>query len=79
MLGFMEPTDQRKHGSQTARDSSAGHCSIGAENADRDVARVGRASDDPRLVNLVRLLARQAARDFVEAETARHGQTRPRD
>jgi hypothetical protein len=24
---------------------------------------------DPRLVNLVRLLARQAARDFVQAET----------
>jgi hypothetical protein len=26
---------------------------------------------DPRLVNLVRLLARQAARDFVQAETDR--------
>ncbi|PDT65125.1 hypothetical protein CO683_34425 [Bradyrhizobium ottawaense] len=24
---------------------------------------------DPRLINLVRLLARQAARDFVQAET----------
>jgi hypothetical protein len=79
MLGFMEPTDQRKHGGQTASDTSTGHCSIGAENADREIVRVGRASDDPRLVDLVRLLARQAARDFIEAETARHGQTRPRD
>ena len=79
MLGPMEPNDQRKHGGQTARDTSTGRCSIGAENADRNIGRVGRASDDPRLVNLVRLLARQAARDFVEAETARHGQTRPPD
>ena len=79
MLGLMEPTDQSKHGGQTAGDTSKGHCSIRAENADRDVVRMGRASDDPRLVDLVRLLARQAARDFVEAETARHGQTRPRD
>jgi len=38
-----------------------------------DVAREPAASasskPDPRLVNLVRLLARQAARDFVQVET----------
>ncbi len=42
------------------------------EASDEDVARV--AADrkpDPRLVNLVRLLAREAARDFVQQETAR--------
>ncbi|MDW3224309.1 MAG: hypothetical protein R8G34_15740 [Paracoccaceae bacterium] len=75
----MEPNDQRKYGGQTASDTSTGHCSIGAGTADREIVRVGRASDDPRLVDLVRLLARQAARDFVEAETARHGQSSPRD
>ena len=79
MLGFMERIGQKTCSGQTASDTSTGHYSIGAENADREVVRVGRASDDPRLVDLVRLLAQQAARDFVEAETARHGQTRPRD
>ncbi|WP_407114736.1 hypothetical protein [Bradyrhizobium sp. LMG 9283] len=34
---------------------------------------------DPRLVNLVRLLARQAARDFVQAETDSRKRDRPRD
>ena len=41
------------------------------ETTDEDVARIAAAGKpDARLVNLVRLLAREAARDFVNAETA---------
>lgn len=47
------------------------------ETTDEDVARVAAArKPDPRLVELVRLLAQQAARDFVNAETARHDRSR---
>ncbi|KUM25218.1 hypothetical protein AU467_04385 [Mesorhizobium loti] len=35
----------------------------------REPAVPASSKPDPRLVNLVRLLARQAARDFVQAET----------
>ncbi|MGY4281258.1 hypothetical protein ACVWXO_000478 [Bradyrhizobium sp. LM2.7] len=39
-------------------------------------ATVAASKSDPRLVNLVRLLARQAARDFVQAETDRRKRDR---
>jgi hypothetical protein len=38
-------------------------------DATREPAVSASSKPDPRLVNLVRLLARQAARDFVQAET----------
>jgi hypothetical protein len=38
-------------------------------DAARKPAVPASSKPDPRLVNLVRLLARQAARDFVQAET----------
>jgi hypothetical protein len=38
-------------------------------DATREPALPASSTPDPRLVNLVRLLARQAARDFVQAET----------
>lgn len=48
-----------------------------AEASDEDVARIAAArTPDARLVNLVRLLAREAARDFVNAETADHERMR---
>ncbi|KGJ07611.1 hypothetical protein EQ718_01915 [Paracoccus versutus] len=34
-------------------------------------------SSDPRLVELVRLLARRAARDFIEAEKRESGRNHP--
>ncbi|MGF6313567.1 MULTISPECIES: hypothetical protein [unclassified Bradyrhizobium] len=40
------------------------------------VATVAASKSDPRLVNLVRLLARQAVRDFVQAETDRRKRDR---
>ncbi|KYK43484.1 hypothetical protein A1D31_38205 [Bradyrhizobium liaoningense] len=39
-------------------------------------ATVAASKSDARLVNLVRLLARQAARDFVQAETDRRKRDR---
>ena len=43
-----------------------------AQTSDEAVVRVAEAQEpDPRLVDLVRQLARQAARDFVQQETAR--------
>lgn len=42
------------------------------QTSDEAVAQVAEAREpDPRLINLVRQLARQAARDFVQQETAR--------
>ena len=42
------------------------------QTSDEAVARMSEAREpDPRLVDLVRQLARQAARDFVQQETAR--------
>lgn len=38
-------------------------------DAGREPTVPASSKPDPRLVNLVRLLARQAARDFVQAET----------
>jgi hypothetical protein len=38
-------------------------------DAAREPAVLASSKPDPRLVNLVRLLARQAARDFVQAES----------
>ncbi|QHP66184.1 hypothetical protein EI171_01345 [Bradyrhizobium sp. LCT2] len=38
-------------------------------DATREPVALASSKPDPRLVNLVRLLARQAARDFIRAET----------
>jgi hypothetical protein len=38
-------------------------------DATREPAMPVSSKPDPRLIDLVRLLARQAARDFVQAET----------
>ena len=45
------------------------------EATDSDAERIGGRACDPRLADLVRLLARQAARDFVQAETEAQGRT----
>ena len=62
--------DRRRNGTATTNHSieaSAGH-----GDHDEAVARVaGTHKPDPRLADLVRQLARQAARDFVQQETAR--------
>lgn len=49
---------------------------LAVEATEADAARVADARPDPRILDLVRLLARQAARDFVNAETARHERDR---
>lgn len=52
-------------------DSVATGVRLVIETSDAEVARVAEArKPDPRLVSLVRLLAREAARDFVNGETA---------
>jgi hypothetical protein len=54
------------------RQTSATTLHLVTETTDEAVARVADARrPDPRLVDLVRQLARQAARDFVQQETAR--------
>lgn len=58
------------------RQTTAETLHLAVEATEADAARVADAKPDPRLIDLVRLLARQAARDFVNAETARHEQDR---
>ncbi len=58
------------------RQTTAEALHLSVEATEADAARVADAKPDPRLIDLVRLLARQAARDFVNAETARHEQDR---
>ena len=54
------------------RQTTATNLRLVAETSDEAVARVAEAQEpDPRLVDLVRQLARQAARDLVQQETAR--------
>lgn len=58
------------------RQTTATTLRLVAQTSDETIARVAEAeTPDPRLVNLVRQLARRAARDFVQQETARQ----PRD
>ncbi|MCQ9156745.1 hypothetical protein [Acidomonas methanolica] len=49
------------------RDTIAGRLRLVLDTPDANVTPL-RTGADPRLVSLVRLLARQAARDFVNAE-----------
>lgn len=54
------------------RQTTATNLRLVAQTSDEAVARVAKAQEpDPRLVDLVRQLARRAARDFVQQETAR--------
>ena len=54
------------------RRTTATRLRLVTQTSDDAVARVAEAQvPDPRLVDLVRQLARQAARDFVQQETAR--------
>ena len=54
------------------RQTTATKLRLVAQTSDEAVARVAEArKPDPRLIDLVRQLARQAARDFVQQETAR--------
>lgn len=54
------------------RQTTATRLRLVAQTSDEAVARVAEArKPDPRLVALVRQLARQAARDFIQQETAR--------
>lgn len=54
------------------RQTTATKLRLVAQTSDEAVARVAECrGPDPRLVALVRQLARQAARDFVQQETAR--------
>lgn len=58
------------------RQTKAETLHLSVEAADTDAACLAGAEPDARLRDLVRLLARQAARDFVNAETAHHEQDR---
>ena len=54
------------------RQTTATKLRLVAQTSDEAVVRVAEAQEpDPRLVDLVLQLARQAARDFVQQETAR--------
>lgn len=54
------------------RQTTATNLRLVTKTSDEAVARVAEAQEpDPRLAGLVRQLARQAARDFVQQETAR--------
>ena len=54
------------------RQTTAKRLRLVTQTSDEAVARVSEAQEpDPRLIDLVRQLARQAARDFVQQETAR--------
>ena len=54
------------------RQTTASKLRLVTETTDEAVARIaGTHKPDPRLADLVRQLARQAARDFVQQETAR--------
>ena len=54
------------------RQTTASKLRLVTETTDEAVARIaGTHKPDPRLADLVRQLARQAAREFVQQETAR--------
>jgi hypothetical protein len=59
------------------RQTTADRLRLVVEATERDAERIGGRAFDPRLADLVRLLARQAARDFVQAETEAQGRTGP--
>jgi len=68
-VDFPAPEDTGQVAKQRQRAATGVRLVI--EATDEDVARIAAArKPDARLVNLVRLLAREAARDFVNAETA---------
>ena len=58
------------------RQTTAETLQLVVEATNADATRIAPTRSDPRLVDLVRLLARQAARDFVNAETARQERDR---
>ncbi|WP_074970601.1 hypothetical protein [Paracoccus aminovorans] len=54
------------------RQTTASKLRLVTETTDEAIARVaGTRKPDPRLADLVRQLARQAARDLIQQETAR--------
>jgi hypothetical protein len=57
------------------RQTTADRLRLVVEATDSDAERIGSRACDPRLADLVRLLARQAARDFVQAEAEAQGRT----
>jgi hypothetical protein len=57
------------------RQTTADRLRLVVEATDSDAERIGGRACDPRLADLVRLLARQAARDFVQAEAEAQGRT----
>jgi hypothetical protein len=59
------------------RQTTADRLRLVVEATDSDAERIGGRACDPRLADLVRLLARQAARDFVQAETEAQGRNGP--
>lgn len=60
------------------RQTTADRLRLVVEATDSDAERIGGRACDPRLADLVRLLARQAARDFVQAETEAQGRAGPK-
>ncbi|MXQ08904.1 hypothetical protein GQ651_14095 [Alphaproteobacteria bacterium GH1-50] len=73
----MEWDQKSRPGADASRDAQ--DSSRGGGATENKIARLTPAGDDPRLVTLVRLLARQAARDFIEAENRRHARARLHD
>ncbi|KEO53499.1 hypothetical protein TP2_17745 [Thioclava pacifica DSM 10166] len=73
----MQRDQKSRPGADASRDAQDSSQESGA--AESNIAHLTSAGDDPRLVTLVRLLARQAARDFIEAENRRHARARLRD
>jgi hypothetical protein len=57
------------------RQTTADRLRLVVEATERDAEWIGGRACDPRLADLVRLLARQAARDFVQAEAEAQGRT----
>jgi hypothetical protein len=73
----MERDQKSRLGADASRAAQYSSRESGA--AENEIARLTPSGDDPRLVNLVRLLARQAAREFIETENRRHARARLRD
>lgn len=73
----MEWDHKNRPGADASPDAQ--NSSRGSGAAENKIARLTPSGDDPRLVNLVRLLARQAAREFIETESRRHARARLRD
>ena len=63
------------HGNGKPRQTTANRLRLVVEATQDDAQRIGGRACDPRLADLVRLLARQAARDFVEREAEAQGRT----